>query len=330
MGKVYNGASNYADRVAEDRPIVGGFAKEGVKVVGGAGQLAKGVFTGNTGAMKEGAKNLGSGLLSTFTGGAWSGLNKPPAKQYYGGSAENAAQIGARNARGVAAGGQILNQGLGVVGTAVDQAAANRQHAMNLSSDGLDAANVGMGGQTAALAAAQRAAQRDVGSIAAAQQAQANQQQNMAMQAQAAQARGGNQAAAMMGAQAQASANNLQNAQNLGMMRLAEAQQQRAGEVQARQFAAGQMGDRAQLGFSTALGGLGAANTSAGQLGNFGGVVGQLGSQTTGQFLDAEQAQFGKQLEVDTGHANAAKKAQGGALGVVGKVVGSVLGGFGG
>ena len=325
--RLADSTKRFSDGLTDRAPLVGGVVGELLPSLTGTAQIASGVYKGDWGQAKRGLKNVGKSVLSAVTGGAWQPLNRGPKPQHFGGSPEAAAGLASRNAEGVARGLGATGAGIGVIGQAIGMAENDRWGGVHLSNAGIRAAGSGLRGQDQALAASRDAARREVASIAERQMQQGNQQQNAAMLAQAASARGGNQAAAMRMAQAQAAQNNITTNQNTGMMRLAEEQQQRAGEVQANQFAAGQLGDRAKLGYGTAAAGLSAAGAATGRVGSFGTAVGQLGNQSTGQFLDAETDQNKAQLEADVSKAKDDKKAQGGALGVVGKVIGSIFGG---
>jgi len=342
VGNAAAKGSEFFDKKGQTQPVVGTLGKQITQSVEGGSQLTQGIATGNKRLLKEGAKNVGESALSTLTDvGGLNSLNEPPAavtvdRSQYGGSQDAADAIRSRNAAGMSAGNTITNAGVGVLGQAANQAGRNNDLGTNIAGTGTRLGAAGVGNQNSALGASLRAANQDVGSVAAAQQQIATDKQAQQMMAQAASARGGSQAAAIQGAQAQAAANGLATSQQLGLLRLQEAENRRAGVVQAQQNAANQYGNQAALGYNTALGGVGAANTSTGQLGQIGGTVAGVGTTTTGQYLNADTNQNASQLAADSAAAQAqakldwernqaAQAAKGGVIGLAGKALGSFL-----
>lgn len=318
-------ANQRVDKATEEAPFLGTVGKEITNSVGGTAKVVGGVLDGNKREIKEGAKMFGESVLSATTGGALRSLNKPPPKSHYGGSAEEAAALKARNAAGIDAGLGVTDSGLQVIGTAVGQAGQNRNVGLGMVREGGQVANTGMLSQDARINASLAAANQPVNSVAEAQMRMAADRNNAQMMAQASAARGGNQAAALRSAQAIGSQNSLETNQQAGLLRLQEEQARRAGIVQANQSAAGMYGDRAQLGYSVAGQGLGAATTATGQTGQLGQAVTQVGTTTTGQFLGADTAQNQAQIQADAKWADEAQKSKGGVAGVVGKVIGSIF-----
>lgn len=269
---------------------------------------------------------------------------KPQAHTYVGGSPEalaaNRAQYdaGIQTGQGYTANGMNMagvgaNVALGAVPLAQQQNAA----AMGMWGAGMGLGQQGTAAQNAAIGASIASARQNVGSQAQLQQQMANDAQARQMMAMASAARGGNQAAAMRNANAQASQNALITNQQLGLMRLQEAQNRRDAITQAQQYAAAQYGGQAGLGYGTAAQGLGAANQASGQIGQIGGTVGGIGTaiagagnQMQGQYLNAELDNNRTQAEMDARWQEADAKRRAGLVKGISQGIGSMFGGGGG
>lgn len=274
------------------------------------------------------ARNLLQGPKGSYMGGSKEAL-EANRQQYDQGILSGQDQ----NARGegiAMAGADTLQQGAGMAGGAYDAG-------MGLSAMGTGIGLGSLGQQSGYLGSSLDAARTDVGSQALAQQQMANDANAKRMMAQAASARGGNAAAAMRNAQAQASANQLDTNQQLALLRMKEAESKRDAQIQANQYAAGQMGQNAQMGFSTASAGLGAANSATGNvlqagsgIGSIGGQIMGSGTQNTSTFVNAELEQNKAQLEADQKLQEAKAKHRAGIIGAISKGIGSMAGGGGG
>lgn len=326
MGISYNNSMKSADRMADNRPIIGGLAKEGGQIFGGIGEGIAGVFKGNKNQMKSGLRHMGEGIASTLTLGALGGVNKGIKQQYFGGSQEQAQMLQDRANAGIATGQGYVNSGADRMDTAANMSNDDRTMAQNLSHQGQNIVNRGMQSQDQALNNSIANAGQYIGSQAEQQMRQANQANTNNMMAQAAQARGGNQAAAMRGAQAQASNNAIATNQQTGMLRLQEAQDRKNSMIQAQQNAATQMGARASMGINAQTQGQQLAQGATQTLGNIGNQLANTGNQNLGQYLNAQTEQNKAQLNFDLEKAKSDKKGQGGILGLTGKVIGSVFG----
>src|SRR5690349_2910872 len=91
-------------KASKDTPFLGQLGTETVQTVGGSVQLTGGIARGNAKDIKEGASNLGKGVLSALTGGPLRSLNTPPPRQYIGGSPEAMEAARARNEAGILSG----------------------------------------------------------------------------------------------------------------------------------------------------------------------------------------------------------------------------------
>jgi hypothetical protein len=318
-------AAKKASAASDQTPFLGQEGEQIIQTTGGATQLTGGILRGSKKDIKEGASNLGKGILSAVTAEPLRSLNKPPPQQFSGGSPEALAANRAQYDQGILSGYDMTGRGEAMAGVGINTANAAANMGGGLYNAGMGIGASGIYGQGSAIDASINAAQRDVGSVAAQQQKMANDDLARRMMGQASAARGGNQAAAMRNAQGAASQNALVTNQQIGLMRLQEEQAKRAGEVQAQQFAAGQYGDRAALGYGTANQGAGQVNTAGSTIGGIGGNIMDAGNTQTKTFVDAETEQNKAQLDADTKWASAKKASQGGVGGVVKNFIGGLF-----
>lgn len=328
-----------AEKAQQTTPFLGAEGKQIAQTTGGAAQLTGGIFSGNKADIKQGASNLGKGVWSALTAAPLRSLNEPPPPSFLGGSAEALQQRRDMYQSGIGTGQNIQMAGLNVAGQGAAtldragmQAQQDRANAYGMTGIGYGIGSQGLGSQNAALDASIANAGRDVGSAAAQQMRMANDVNAQQMMGMASAARGGNQAAAMRNAQAQGSQNALATNQQLGLMRLQEAANQRDAVTQAQQAAAGMYGNQAQLGYGMAGQGISQAQQSTGQLATTGAQTGQIGlgmsgigTTSQGQYINALTETDKAQLDADKAQAEAAQKSKGGVAGVVGKVIGSIF-----
>lgn len=299
-----------------------------------AGNFARGNYA-------QGAVNLAYGAPGWA---AAKDMMKPQSHVYMGGSPDALAANRQQYDQGIQAGQGytaqgvgMANQGANIIGSAVPLAQQQRDAGMAMYGIGLGTGVGGIGRQDSMLNSSIANASRNVGSAAQLQQQMATDAQGRQMAMMAASARGGNQAAAMRNAAAQGSQNALASNQQLALMRLQEAQNQRDAITQAQQYAAGQYGGQAQLGYGVAAQGLGAATQNSGQIGQLGQGIGGIGSniagvgnQMQGTYTNAEIANNEAQLKADQAWQEADAKRRAGLVKGISSAVGSMFGGGGG
>lgn len=331
-GKASKGTQGVNDAIYKQGGGKNFFTDEASQVVegfGGGAGIVEGVFTGNGRKIKEGIGRVANSVGSALSANGIRNALKGPDASYAGGGKDALAANRAQYDAGILAGGDQIGRGeaaaLYGAGTAADAAGMGA----GLYGTGMQLGDSGIGGQNAALDASIAASQRNVASLAEAQQRAANDELGRRMLGQAAAARGGNQAAAIRGAQQVGSQNALQTNQQLGLLRLQEDQAQRAAQIQAQQFAAGQYGQQAQLGYGTANQGAGQVNTAASTIGGIGGDIMNAGNATQGQFLQAEIEQNKAQLAADQATQEAKSKHKAGLLKGLTSGIASIYGGGG-
>ena len=322
----------------------GFFADEGKQITnltGGSTETAEGIFTGDFGKVKHDAGNMAKSFGSALSAAPLRNALRGPESVYAGGSKEALEANRAQYDAGILAGQGQVGRGEGlafagadVAGQAAGMAQGTYGAAGGLYGTGTQLGASGIGSQNAALGASIASAGTQTGSLAEALARQTTQEQGQQMMGQAASARGGNQAAAIRGAQVQASQNALATNQQIGLMRLQEERARQDAITQAQQFAAGQYGNQAQLGYGTAEAGLGAQNAATGQvnaagstIGGIGGSVMGAGTTTQGQFLNAEVQQNTAQANADMEIQKAKSAHKAGLLKGLSSSVGSMFGG---
>ena len=261
---------------------------------------------------------------------------QPVAPTYLGGSAEAQAALQQQYQAGIGQGGMlqaygvgVADQGVNMLGAASGAAAGDRMNANAMIAQGNAIGQQGLQLQGNAALNAVEAAKQRTDSAALMQMRQGMDQANAAAMARAASARGGNQAAAMRMAAADAANANQNVVAGSALMRANEdaARQQRI--MQANQFASQAFGQQGALGYGMQGQGVGyglqATNTQAnigGQVADVGLGQGQLGTQTTGQYLDA-QARSNESI------MGASQKQQAAELEQKGGMIGGLMGGLG-
>lgn len=313
-GKASKGTDGVNDAIYKEGGGRNFFTDEAAQVVegfGGGAGIVEGVFTGDGRKIKEGIGRVANSVGSALSAAPLRNALKGPDSTYYGGSKEAGAAYQARDDAGIMAGMDTTGTAVDVAGSAVNMAGGTYDRANVLASTGYDLGGQGIGSQNAALDASIGAAGMQVGSLAEQMARQQTDQQARQLMGMASQARGGNQAAAMRTAQQVSAQQAAGTNQQLALLRLQEEQDRRAGMIQAQQFAAGQYGGQAELGYGTAGSALDVQNASTGQVNQAGSTIGEIGTTTTGQFLDAETARLQAQLEADqkTQEAKSAHKA---------------------
>lgn len=329
-GKASTGTQGVNDAIYKQGGGKNFFTDEASQVVegfGGGAGIVEGVFTGDGRKIKEGIGHVANSVGSALSAAPIRNALKGPDPSYYGGSKGAGAAMQARNDAGIMAGMDTAGAGVGVAGTAANMAGGTYNQAGTLGQMGVALGGQGIYGQNQALDASIGAAGTQVGSLAEQMARQQTEQQARQMVGQAAAARGGNQAAAIRGAQQVAAQQAAQTNGQLALLRLQEEQDRRAAMVQAQQFAAGQYGGQAQLGFGTAGDALGVQNAATGQVNQAGSTIGQIGTTTTGQFLDAETEQAKAQLAADQANQEAKSKHKAGLLKGLSSGIASIWGG---
>lgn len=328
-GKADKYLSGQIDKAVEETPFLGTAGKETYDIGAGTMKTIGGVFTGDWDKAKSGLKQAGSSVLSAMTAGALRSLNKPPPRQYLGGSPEALAQLQQQQAQGLTQGNTLMGQGVDTSAVGASVLGQAGQQSMADRGFGYGVAGQGLAQQRGAVGNARGLAGQSTDSLAQLQLQQGLAQNQQAMAAQAAQARGGNQAAAMRGAQQggvqAALGTNMQAAQ----LRAAEQQAALNRQIGVEQMASQVGGQQLGVGAGMAQQGTTQLGQVGSQIGSIGLGQGQLGLGSQGQFLGAQTDTNKAQLEADTKHASASQAAKGGVGGVVGKVIGGLFGGGG-
>lgn len=312
-------AGNYMSSSQQNSPFLG---QEGTNIVDTTGGIWKGV-TGD----KSGWKQAGNGVWNSLTAKGLRQMNNPPPQSFYGGSADAMQGYRDQFQGGIGMGQGYMGQGFDTIGAAGQQAVDNRGVALGMLGQGGTIGAQGLAQQQLGVQGMNTAVNNYDPSVAQALLAQGSTQVANQMRSAATEARGGNQAAAMRNANDQGAQMGLDMAQRAAVLRAqeeAQRTQQRIGAAQAQaQFGANQAG----LGYGLQGQALGLAGQSTGQLGSLGSTQGQLGLGTQDTYLGALNNVNNSQLEADTKWSSAKKAAQGGILGMVGNVIGSVAGG---
>lgn len=262
---------------------------------------------------------------------------QPVAPTYLGGSAEAQAALQQQYAAGIGQGGMLqaygvsnADQGIGMLGAASNAAMGDRMNANAMIAQGNAIGQQGLQLQGNAALNAVEAAKQRTDSAALMQMRTGMDQANAAAMARAASARGGNQAAAMRMAAADAANANQNVVASSALMRANEdaARQQRI--MQANQFASQAFGQQGALGYGMQGQGVGYGLQATGTQANIAGQVAdvglgqaQLGTQTTGQYLDA-QARSNESI------MDASQKRQAAELEQKGGMIGGIVSGIGG
>lgn len=257
--------------------------------------------------------------------------NRAPKQQYVGGSKEALDERRSQYEAGRQSGAAQVDTGLGMLGTAAQDARFNAARGDEVYRLGMDTAAQARLDENRALDSLLATAQRRGPSMALAQQEAGLGQLQRAMMARASAVRGGNQAAAQRGANAAGAEAALGLLERQGALRAAEEDAAIQRELAARGLIANARAQQVGRGYGLLGVGLGASGNAVGQMGSFGAEGARIGAGREGAYLGAQAGVDSAQLQADMARETARYGGQqamtGAMLGTAGGIVGSMYGG---